>query len=866
MKSYYPFTPFLSFMLYAVVQLCTMSLQAQSEPFNCSYNAYLFQYNDIYAIDLATGSSYLVKENIIDNSINGAAYNSADGFIWGYVSGNPKTIVRIGSNFETETYTIPEIPVTNNNYVGDIDLFGQYYFRAGGSTYHHVDLNPESPNYLQYIGSASLSRSINIHDWAFNAVDNMLYAVEKRTNNLYRIDVESGNVENLGVVPALAGNNYTYGAVYFDVDGNFYVSANQTGTVYIVRRVQDIVNGVMNSNVFAFGPASASNDGARCPSAPVPQENCSNGLDDDGDGLTDCDDPSCSGVAECPVIQVASSGNDGGLESNDRLANLISKRNYQRAKTNYKFDVVSAKKVKKNNDYSRKGMFAPNAIELNTLVPLGIIGESSTIESAPEDLLDLTNASDIYAVDYLNDAETISALMIIKTEDQVYEHSKFICDRFLGAQLLSVSTLQIREHNFIKSIIKQADGATEFALSFSARLNEQNQFVLESHWNIDAYATNSAYYNFQIWSNSLDDLLKLAEEILNLLESNAQISEYKTSAPPPVFVKSARYDRGAVHMNVVNNNRTEYILLEGGIKKSETSQTEMVALQSPIDGYLDTLAVETGNIFDFGFRISNENGDTPDDLFVADAPWGIDDSQVGTKVTTYEVLATNEAYFGQGYPVERNVNLVAVTDTYVGVYRALSPRFAAVDLSNYENLVFNASGNGTLEIQLIKGDGKIYSHEITLTEAEASFYLENTIFVNVDGTTTDFSNLKVIQFNMKSTNGQPEEKRVQLSAVEFTNEDKPAVFVDEDLNRSIVSPNPVTTETTIYFYDEVGGTFTMEIFDVNGRIINSHTIKGDVTKGQNTITFSRKDLYSGLYFYRLESSSKQIWSGRILVN
>ena len=37
---------------------CT--LNAQEEPFNCDYNAYLFQYNDVYAIDLASGSAYEV--------------------------------------------------------------------------------------------------------------------------------------------------------------------------------------------------------------------------------------------------------------------------------------------------------------------------------------------------------------------------------------------------------------------------------------------------------------------------------------------------------------------------------------------------------------------------------------------------------------------------------------------------------------------------------------------------------------------------------------------------------------------------------------------------------------------------------------
>lgn len=100
----------------------------------------------------------------------------------------------------------------------------------------------------------SLSQAITNHDWAFNAADNMLYTVEKFSNILYRIDPTNGNVQALGVVPILAGLNYTYSAVYFDVDGNFYVSANQTGTVYVIYSVQNVTSTLdMQSNFFAFG-------------------------------------------------------------------------------------------------------------------------------------------------------------------------------------------------------------------------------------------------------------------------------------------------------------------------------------------------------------------------------------------------------------------------------------------------------------------------------------------------------------------------------------------------------------------------------------------------------------------------------------
>ncbi|WP_405414205.1 DUF6923 family protein [Maribacter sp. Asnod1-A12] len=864
MQKNYTLINFSKSILVIALTLFSYNTIAQSDPFNCDYNAYLFQYNDIYALDLASGSSYLVAENITPGNVNGVGYNSTDGFLWGYLSTPSSTIVRIGSDYSVEQYTIPDLP-TGNKYVGDISTDGVYYFKAGGSSYYKLDINPNSETYLEYLGAFELSQNLSIADWAFNAVDGMLYTVEGRTNTLYRIDPDTGIVKTIGVVPILEGLSYTFGAVYFDGDGNFYISANQTGSVYKINSVQDITLGVIQSNIFAFGPAASSNDGARCPSAPVPQEDCMNGIDDDGDGLVDCDDPSCSGVAACPVIVTTSSANKGGLESNDRLANLISKRNFNRAKTNYVFDKINAKKVVKNTFYGLSSKTEVNEIPLNSLVPLGVVGETSTIESSPSDLLDLTNASDIYSVDYLNGSENLGSLMVIKTENKVYEHSKFICDRFLGAQLLSVSNIQLREKDFIKSIIKQPDGSLEFALTFSARVNVDDNFTIESHWNIDAYAGDTAYYNFQIWSNSVDDLLLLADEILNLLEVNADITQYNGSTPPPVFVKSASYKNGEVLLNLVNNNNSESINLEGGLKLTETSDTEVLGVTADIDGYLDSVALKTGTLFDLGFRISAGLGTTPDDLFVADAPWGLDDSAEETTVESYEVLPADGPYVGDGYPIERNIKLQGSTSNYLGVYRALSPRFAAVDLSDYGKVSFEAKGTGNLDVQLIKGDGSIYKTSIGLDSEMGEYTLSATDFKNDLDAGTDFSDIKVLSFNLVAENGYAEEKSMELQNIDFHNREPGQEFVDSDLNKSVVYPNPMIERASLYFYEENADTYQLNIYSLSGRLLGNHHMEGESVAGQNEIVVERKDLAPGLYLYKLQNSNEKIWSGRLLV-
>ncbi|GAB1855954.1 hypothetical protein MHTCC0001_07890 [Flavobacteriaceae bacterium MHTCC 0001] len=189
-----------------IILICFHGIYAQEAPFNCDYNAYLFQYNDIYAIDLASGNSYAVATDITEGIINAAAYNPADGYIWGSLSYPPKSIVRIGKDFSTLIFYVDELP-TSNRYIGDINAEGIYYLKGGGTAYYTINLNPESDNYGQHIATLNLPKSINIHDWAFNAVDNMLYTVEKNTNYLYRINIATGTMTNLGEVPRITFGN-----------------------------------------------------------------------------------------------------------------------------------------------------------------------------------------------------------------------------------------------------------------------------------------------------------------------------------------------------------------------------------------------------------------------------------------------------------------------------------------------------------------------------------------------------------------------------------------------------------------------------------------------------------------------------------
>ncbi|MCG1036096.1 T9SS type A sorting domain-containing protein [Polaribacter sargassicola] len=862
--------------------ILSLSIYAQSEPFNCDYNAYLFQRNDVYALDLASGSSYLVAENITSTNINAAGYNSVDGYIWGSLQSS-KNIVRIGKDFQVEVITINELS-TKNRYVGDVSVDGIYYAKAGSSsTFYKIDLDPSSDTYTEVLSTNELSKSINIHDWAFNAVDGHLYTVEKSTNKLYRIDSETSVITDLGEVPILSGFRYTYGAVYFDASGRFYVSANETGTVYVIQNVQDLTAGsTMDSNLFAFGPSSSSNDGARCPSAPVPQEDCSNGLDDDGDGLTDCDDPACSGVASCPVITPeVSSGSDGGLESNDRLSQKINQRNYLRIKENYKFDKFSAKKVIKSENY-KKTSAKTTSFELKDLIPLGVISETETVESSPLDLLNITNATELYSVDYLKGSETVAVVLATKTENGVYEHTKFICDRLLGAKLLSVSTIELFQEDseegegeeegvhFIKSIIENSNGSKEFVLSFSGRLtDDEENFVIDSHWNIDKYQEGATYYNFQIWASSIDDLLALGQEALTLFDIQKPITEYATSTPPPLFVKRGEYKNGALELELINVRRGTSAVIDAGFKRTETSETEYFNETIQLTGsYIENLVIETGNIFDIGFRIENEYNLTPDDLFMSDGVWGKDDSPEGTTVTDFSITQNDEIYTGSGYRVERNIALKATTSEYVSAFRSFTPRFTAVDLSEFDILEFDANGIGDVEITIVKESIDAWENQfrttITLNENETHYAVPLDHFASAIADDIDLTDAVSMVFTMSSDGVEVVSRELNLRDILFT---QSVLSVNDEIieeNKTMIYPNPMSSTSEISFYSEINTTTEIEVYSLTGARIRKFEVNTEI--GNNKIQLKREGLKSGLYFIKISNDYRDYDTNKLIIN
>lgn len=257
------------FALASALVLSLPALHVSADAFDsCPSQAFLMQDTTakLYGVNLVTGNVDLLSSNLGTNGrINGFGFSNHDRYLygWGY---QDKTIVRIGDDYQIEP-----LPLTNKPgadfFVGDIALAeNAYYLYKKGSRYglYRVSLDQDDEAYLdvqRVIDGGAMS--LLIYDLAFHPFDGFAYSVDKY-GDLYRIDVSSGNTSKVSNV----GQRGTFGAVYFDVNGTFYISRNQDGNIFRIA-VDDIKP---QAELFAYGPSSGNNDGARCAMAPIIDE------------------------------------------------------------------------------------------------------------------------------------------------------------------------------------------------------------------------------------------------------------------------------------------------------------------------------------------------------------------------------------------------------------------------------------------------------------------------------------------------------------------------------------------------------------------------------------------------------------------
>ena len=244
--------------------------------FTCSENSYIFTSSskkdplDSYSVNIVTGKSHLEKSHFHDVNINAIGYNTTDNYIWGYDRVAHK-MARVNAAYNVKLYTASGLP--DKDYVaGDVSPDGILYLYDKddkNAMIYGVNVDAGSSNFLKTVDSFKLPHKIQTTDMAFNPIDSRLYFMDNDNGDLYRLDITTHKLENLGntQMPEKKKNS---GAVYFDKDGNFYIY-NNNGNIYKVD-ISDPDHVDPKVTFLDNAPEFESKDGARCPNAPAPKE------------------------------------------------------------------------------------------------------------------------------------------------------------------------------------------------------------------------------------------------------------------------------------------------------------------------------------------------------------------------------------------------------------------------------------------------------------------------------------------------------------------------------------------------------------------------------------------------------------------
>ncbi|MFP4844928.1 DUF4114 domain-containing protein [Winogradskyella sp. PE311] len=563
------------------------------------------------------------------------------------------------------------------------------------------------------------------------------------------------------------------------------------------------------------------------------------------------------------------SANDGGLESNGNLANLIAKRNFNRTKTGEVFNKRSTQSVYNKQAYLQQRTSEGGSVLESYLPETGMFGDETAYISSPDDLIDITNASEVFSLDMYRDELRVSAVLATATEGSIYDHSKVICDRLNSSSLEDIRTVIVRGHKIISAKILRATGEMEYTLSFSVKLGE-TQNELFSFWNIAQYPEGD-YYNFQIWGSSYSQVFAIGNHVIDTLTEEKPLQSVAVlDVVPMVFVKSGSYSNGELNLNIINKVNVTSLLFEASIAPTETNQRLDLTQNISLSGqWNDTISITTGSLFDVGFSLQIPNYSQKDALYLADGPWGVDYYEDYEEVTTFTVANNPITYNEELYEIERQPSVSGMVKGNVNLFRHVLPGDQTLDVTDYDAIQFSMYADQLVEVILMPENLEDWNNRLRYTiepNAESTFHnISFNDFVDANGQNGTIENIKTIVFSVRGDYVTSVPFNMSVSEVAFGQSLSLSIEnLDNPKETLKAYPNPMTSQSIINFTASQTETVQFVMYNQLGKVVYSNT--HNVVQGKNSIVVNRDNLSSGMYYCKIINSTFNIDPLKLIVN
>ncbi|MEI6822068.1 MAG: T9SS type A sorting domain-containing protein [Bacteroidota bacterium] len=561
----------------------------------------------------------------------------------------------------------------------------------------------------------------------------------------------------------------------------------------------------------------------------------------------------------------SSSGHDGGLESNGNLVSKVALRNFIRHREG-EVTLETTKNLQMFADIqTNKSILSTNSSDLSQLIPLTGVGSTGFV-TTPTDLISVTNATEVIAVDYFTDSTDRqgSVLGITTNPSTVYSHTKMVCDRLNGASLKDVNYVNINGKPFYIAHLVQENGEVDYTINFVAYKNG-NQYTIDNQWDLNSYhpTGNNPVLNFQVWAINEEYTQNFVEQIFSKMQTLGYSVNYlnnNQAVIPSVYVINGNYDNGNITLQLNNSVAASSIELTGTTAAIENgTRTNFAQSENISTDPKSQTNVNIGNIFDIGFNMSNNVQSGNDVLYFADGPWGVDIDTAGATINSFAISALNNVSYTDCYNLLRNATVDGTVKTYVSIFRDLKAANNITDITNYKFVEFNAMGSGAFDLIVSKKGittwNNQYKTTLNLTSTQTHYKIAFSDLYN-SAYQNNFSGNDVVAvvFTKNGNSSSYQDFNISVNNLHFSGL---TTGINQTIDNSkdvklTVYPNPASDQTLISFNLPQSSKLKVSLYTEQGKLI-SVLKEGYYNEGNHTIDCNVANLGSGIYIMKFET-------------
>lgn len=551
-------------------------------------------------------------------------------------------------------------------------------------------------------------------------------------------------------------------------------------------------------------------------------------------------------------------GGGGGLESKS-LGDAVGKRIFNKAVNSLQgpVDYSKLQTVQTRGNQNRITGVGTN-LSLSDILPKQITGNNfKAYISSPVDIPSITNAKEVLSIDYTLNDNAKAVAFATKTQGEVYDHTKAICDRLKGSELLAIQNITVNNVKLVQYNLKNSSGEVEYALSFviGAKTGRAN-YTIQSNWLNKDYTPDEVMYNLQLWAVSPALLANMAADILNALSNSMPLQEVINNPElPKTYVTKGARNADNIVVDIANANSATngyFEILEKANEQSTIITKKQVPFSIAANGS-STITIPESDNYEATLNLYL-NGVLQDQVFIADGNWAVDVNPSTSIVKGFKVSNDPKLLIAnkEDFLLFRNVQLEATSSDYISLYKLLRGGGIAQNLTGFKTLQFTAAGTGVnMNITLVKSSiskwSDQYSVRVPLTSAGKDYKINLDDFksaassspINPRDITTVIFALEVAAQNTTTISAD-------ISKVLFTKTDYKYLssLESKDLN---IYPNPTTGNFNTSFKSSTETVLTLFITEAtSGKLIYTKPVNAQVGVNTVPVTMERK---SGLSTY-----------------